>query len=99
MKKHTILVVAVLVILGGLTALSLIKYNHQPKGVTLTQAVSQRDTALRNVQVLKQLDQVHEQAAANQLADAKAANATLTTNQATLCAQIKAAKLVQPLCK
>jgi Flp pilus assembly protein TadB len=99
MKKHTLLLVVVLVALVGLTALSLYKYNKQPKGITLTQAVSQRNTALRDVQIEKQLDTVHKQAAANQLAEAKAANATLTADQATLCAQIKAARLVQPLCK
>lgn len=95
MKKHYILLSIVLVLLATVTVLSVYKYNQQPKGITLSQAVKQRDTALTSLKLQKELNANDEQAVTNLTADKRA----LISVNATLCTQIKAAKLIQPLCK
>lgn len=95
MKKPYIFLAVIVVVVVAISALSIYKYNATPKGLTLKQAVSQRDTALVDLNIQKQLRANDEKAIANLTSDKQ----TLTTNQVTLCAQIKAAKLVQPLCK
>lgn len=99
MKKQIIFIGVLVVILLALTAVAIDKYMHSPKGVTLDQAVNQRDTALVNLQLAKDLDDTHQAAATKTIGDLRTANTTLTTTNTTLCAQIKSAKLVQPLCK
>lgn len=99
MRKQYIFLAVVLVLLAGVSGLAAYKYNEQPKGITVTEAVHQRDTALIDLQVAKQLDATHKQAATNQITDLTTANKTLTAQNTTLCTQIKAAKLVQPICK
>lgn len=95
MKKQYIFLGVVLVLVATVVTLSVYKYNQQPKGVTLTQAVHQRDQANTDLAIQKQLDANDKQAVTNLTAD----KAALTTEKTTLCAQIKAAKLVQPLCQ
>jgi hypothetical protein len=89
-KQHIILVVLILLVVG-LGVLAIYKYERTPKGLTLQAADSQRDTAEREVQIEKQLDTVHQTAAANQL---KASTAQATTqfnaNTTQLCAFITA---------
>lgn len=95
MKKQYIFLGVVLLLVTAVSVLGIYKYNQQPKGITLTQAVHQRDVANADLAVQKGLNANDKQAVANLTAD----KTTLTTTNATLCAQIKAAKLVQPLCK
>lgn len=95
MKKQYIFLGVVLLLVATVVTLSIYKYNQQPKGITLTQAVHQRDLANTDLAIQKQLNANDKQAVANLTAD----KATLTTQKTTLCAQIKAAKLVQPLCQ
>ncbi len=78
-----------------MVTLSVYKYNRQPKGITTQQAIDQRNTALTDLKVQKALNENDQQAVKNLSAD----KATLTTQKVTLCAQIKAAKLTQPLCQ
>jgi Tfp pilus assembly protein PilE len=99
MKKQHILLVVLLVALAALAVLAIYKYQSTPKGYSLQDALNQRNTALRDLQVQKELNTNDQKAAANQLSDAKGQVTTLTTQKTTLCAQINAARLVQPLCK
>lgn len=95
MKKQSIFIAVVLIAVGAVVTLSIYKYNQQPKGITVSQAVHQRDAALVDLQIQKQLNVNDKQAVTNLSAD----KATLTAQKTTLCAQIKAAKLVQPICQ
>lgn len=95
MKKPYIFLAVVVVLVAAVSAAAIYKYNATPKGVSVAQLKSERDTALVNNATLKQLQANDEKAIANLTSDKQ----TLTANQVTLCAQIKAAKLVQPLCK
>jgi hypothetical protein len=95
MKKHYILIGVLLVLVGTIVTLSIYKYDRQPKGITTQQAINQRNTALTDLKIQKALNANDQQAIQNLSAD----KATFTTQKTTLCAQIKAAKLVQPLCQ
>lgn len=95
MKKQYIFLGVVLLLVAGVVTLSVYKYNQQPKGITTVQALHQRDAANVDLSIQKQLNANDKQAVANLTAD----KTTLTTQKITLCAQIKAAKLVQPLCQ
>lgn len=95
MKKQYIFLGVVLLLVATVVTLSIYKYNQQPKGITLTQAVHQRDVANTDLAIQKQLNANDKQAVANLTAD----KANLTNQKTTLCAQIKAARLVQPLCQ
>lgn len=95
MKKQYIFIGVLLVLVAAIVTLSIYKYNSQSKGITTTQAISQRNAALTDLKIQKALNENDQQAITNLTAD----KTTLTTTNATLCAQIKAAKLVQPLCK
>lgn len=95
MKKQYIFLGVVLVLVVAVSVLGIYKYNQQPKGVTITQAVHQRDLANTDLAIQKQLNANDQKAVSNLTADKVA----LTNQKTTLCAQIKAAKLVQPLCQ
>lgn len=95
MKKQYIFLGVVLLAVVAVSVLGIYKYNQQPKGVTITQAVHQRDAALTDLRIQKSLNANDQQAVTNLTADKTA----LTNQKTTLCAQIKAAKLVQPLCQ
>lgn len=86
MKKLVPILVLVAMVLG-LTGWAIYKYEHRyiaPKGETIAQALAAQATAQKTLAIH---DAVYNQ------------NLTsLTTQKATLCAQIKTAKLVQPLC-
>lgn len=99
MKKQYALLAVLFAIIIVLTGLSYIKYEHQSKGPSVAQLTSQRDAALSDLKISKQLDTVHAQAATNQIADLKTQNTALTAQVTTVCAQVKTAKLVQPACK
>lgn len=94
-KKQVIFLGVVVVLVAAVSALGIYKYNATPKGLTLTQAVHQRDAALTDLAIQKQLSANDQKAISNLTVDKQG----LTTTNATLCAQIKAARLVQPLCK
>lgn len=93
MKKQYFFIGLVLVAVAAITTLAIYKYNGE-RGLTVGEATSQRDTALVNLKIQKALNENDRQAVTN----LTASNKKLTEDQATLCAQIKAAKLVQPLC-
>lgn len=95
MKKHYLFIGALVLIVGVIVTLSIYKYNGEAKGITTQQAISQRNTALTDLKIQKALNDNDRAAVTNLTAD----KTTLTTQKATLCAQIKAAKLVQPLCQ
>lgn len=95
MKKHYIFIGALVLAVGAIVILSIYKYNGESKGITTQQAISQRNTALIDLKIQKALNANDQQAITNLTADKK----TLTAQKATLCTQIKTAKLVQPLCQ
>jgi hypothetical protein len=95
MKKQYIILFVLFAIVGVIIGAAISKYDSQPKGITAAQAISQRDTALIDLQIQKELNK-NDQVAISNLTDK---TNTLTDEKTTLCAQIKAAKLVQPLCK
>jgi hypothetical protein len=95
MKKPLIVLGILLIAIAGLSVIAVRQALATPKGLTLSQAVSQRDNALLDLKIQKQLNANDEQAVTNLKAD----KAALTQTNVTLCTQIKAAKLVQPLCK
>jgi hypothetical protein len=95
MKKQYIFIGVLLVLVASVVVLSIYKYNGESKGITTQQAISQRNTALTDLKIQKALNDNDQQAITNLTAD----KTTLTTQKTTLCAQIKAAKLVQPLCQ
>jgi len=95
MKKQYIFIGVLLVLVATVVTLSIYKYNAQPKGITTQQAVDQRNTALTDLKIQKALNANDQTAIHNLTAD----KAALTSQKVTLCAQIKAAKLVQPLCQ
>jgi uncharacterized protein YpuA (DUF1002 family) len=92
MKKQYTIVIVLILVVAGLSFVALTKYEHQPKNITLNQAISQRDTALQDLQVHDQINKFN-------LDNANSQVKTLTAQNTTLCAQIKAAKLAQPICK
>lgn len=95
MRKHYILL-WILVLIGlGLAAFAIYKYNDVPKGVTIQQIQAQRDTALLNLKSQKLLNANDQQAITNLSLDKN----VLATEKTTLCGQIRAARLVQPLCQ
>jgi hypothetical protein len=92
-KQHVILIVLILLV-AGLGVLAVYKYERTPKGLTLQAAVSQRDTATRDLQIQKQLEPIHiKQAVA---ASETQATAQFKANTTQLCAFITAhvAKIV-----
>jgi uncharacterized protein HemX len=95
MKKHYIVLGVLVAVALGLAGYATYKYNQSPKPVSLQQVQHQRDAALADNAVLRQLSKNDDTAIANLKSD----NGTLTTQKATLCAQIVKAKLVQPLCQ
>lgn len=99
MKRQTVFIIGLLLIVAGLFVLSADKYATEPKPVDAQQAVAQRDNALKNLEIQKSINEVDRQAADKKLATQKAATDAATAKNATLCAQIKAAKLQQPLCQ
>lgn len=87
MKKQYIFLGIVLLLVGTIVTLSIYKYNSQ-KHLTTAQAISQRDTALTDLYIQKQLNVGDQRTIDNLLKD-----------KTDLCLQIKAAKLVQPVCQ
>jgi predicted transcriptional regulator len=86
-KQHVILIVLILLV-AGLGVLAIYKYERTPKGLTLQAAVSQRDTVTRDLQIQKQLEAVHVQAAIT--TTQKQATAQFNANTTQLCAFITA---------
>lgn len=95
MKKTYIFIAVLLLVVTSAIVLSIYKYNNQPKTITLDQAISQRDSALTDLQIQKSLNDNDQQAIKNLTAEKN----VFITQKMTLCSQIKAAKLVQPLCQ
>jgi len=95
MKKQYFFIGVILILVGTLTTLAAYKYYKDPSNVTVGQAVRQRDDALVNLKIQQALNENDKQAVTNLSAD----KLQLTETKATLCAQIKAAKLIQPLCE
>lgn len=94
MKRQYIFLTVIILLLGFITTLSIYKYNRIPKGITIDQAISQRDDALLNLKIQKALNENDAKAVENLSKDKK----ILTEQKTILCTQIKTAKLVQPLC-
>lgn len=93
MRKYLFMVI-ILVLIPGLLGLSIHQYENRPKpkqGETLQQTIDHLAKAQRN---LKEHDLINAIALRN--ADNRVA--TLTNQKDTLCIQIKANKLTQPLC-
>jgi hypothetical protein len=95
MKKEYVFLGFVVLLVASIATLSIYKYNQAPKGVTVTDALHQRDTALLDLQAQKAINNNDQEAIKNLTADKQ----TAAAQKVTLCAQIKAAKLVQPLCQ
>lgn len=95
MRKHIILLGVVLLVVAGLAALAINKYEHSPHKPTLIQAEAQKEQALIAVSAEKSINNNDN----TKIANLEASNSTLTSNNAKLCTQIKAARLVQPICQ
>jgi hypothetical protein len=88
MKKQHIIIVILVLLLAGLGTLAIYKYERTPKGLTLQTAVSQRNTASRDLAIQKQLEPIHiKQAVAASQAQA---TAQFNANTTQLCAFISA---------
>lgn len=99
MKKQYFLLGFLLLALAGLLVLSFHKWETTPQDVSKEQAIAQRNTALTNLDIQKSINKVNEDAAKAIQEKLQAENTTLKSQKATLCAQIKTAKLAQPLCQ
>lgn len=88
-----ILVLAVVGAVVGLVGASIYKYQHQEvaPGTTIQQALNERQDALKALAI-------HDAVNKSNLDAATAQVTTLTGQKATLCTQIRTAKLVNPLC-
>lgn len=98
MKKQYIFVAGLVLCTIGLGGLAADKYVNKPQvsaGPTVQQMQAQRDTALLDLKTQKAINTTNQQAIDN----LKTNNTTLANQKATLCAQVKAAKLAQPLCQ
>lgn len=95
MKKQYIFTAVLVIVAIAIGVLSIYKYNQAPKSLTVADALHQRDTALLDLKVQKALNDNDQEAITNLTAD----NKTAAGQKVVLCAQIKAAKLVQPLCQ
>lgn len=94
MKKQYIFLAVLLILIAGLSVLALTKYEHSPKGMTTSQAVKQRNDALVDLKIQKGINDVKEESIIN----LEVRVDQLSSEKATLCTQIKTAKLPQPLC-
>lgn len=99
MKKNIILLAALVTVIGALFVLSVAKYQTAPITISTQEAITQRDDALKALQIRDQTNQANEQVLNDQITKLKEQVTTATNQKTTLCAQIKAAKLAQPLCQ
>lgn len=90
--KSTILVVIGLLVIAGLSGVAVYRWQHRPVTPNEVAAANQR-TVLAEAQLASTTSK--DQTA---LAAQSGSITTLTSQKATLCTQIKAAKLPQPLC-
>lgn len=94
-KKQIALLVLLVAACVGVAWAVVYKYDHRakvPQGITIQQALNERQDALKTLALH---DGVNK-------ANLDTANTKINQQQSTigtLCAQIKAAKLVQPLCQ
>lgn len=95
MKKHLIIIVVLLLAAVGVGALALNKYQHRATKPSYNQVASERTQALIALQAQRNVNTNNQTA----LTNLKGQVTTLTTQKATLCTQIKAARLVQPICQ
>lgn len=95
MKKHLIIVAVLVLAVAGVGYLAINKYNHRPTKPSYAQVSTERYQALVALQAQRSVNANNKTAIAN----LTTSNASLTDTNAKLCAQIKAARLVQPLCK
>lgn len=103
-KSHNAtLFISLLIILLALgSALAVYRYQHRahvPEGLTLQQAVNQRDDALKALQIHDAVNTTNENGYKATIANQTTANTKLANDRTVLCTQIKAAKLKQPLCQ
>jgi hypothetical protein len=92
MKNHTIILAVLIVVVSAAGLVALNKFQDTPKTKPYEQVRTERDNALKALYIHDQINKVKLDTANNQVTD-------LTGKVTTLCSQIKAAKLVQPLCK
>jgi uncharacterized protein (DUF3084 family) len=95
-NKKTILVVAlVTVVTGGLIAASVYKYQHTYHGLTVKQAVAQRDALAKQLEVKD--NQLSEASKSN--TELTTLNTTLKTQKAQACARLATAKVYVAACQ
>lgn len=90
--KQIFLTLLLIVIVGGLSALAVHKYENRHQGLSVAQAVAQRDQANA---ITKQHDSANAQSEAVLSAQNSATQAKLTT----ACAALKTVKVVSPVCQ
>lgn len=94
MKRSYIFILIIVLAVVGVIGASIYEYQHRAKvtpGTTSQQALNERQDALKALAI-------HDAVNKSNLDAANAQITTLTSQKATLCTQIKTAKLVNPLC-
>lgn len=94
MKKHILVAVLVIVVLGGLTALAVHKYQTGPvvRTETVAQAQSERDKAVKQLVIVKAVDRANEDSL-NQT------NTDLKSKLASVCASLKTVRVTNVACQ
>lgn len=94
MKKQIFIAVLIIVILGGLSALAVHKYQTRPvvHTETLSQAQAERDAALKQVALHDAVNKANE-SSLNQT------NTDLKTKLASVCASLKTTRVTNLACQ
>lgn len=93
-KKAVFITVLVLVVLGGLTALAVHKYQTRPvvHTETLSQAQGERDAAVKKLVIHDAVNKANEDSLNQQIQ-------TLQTQKASVCASLKLTKVTNAVCQ
>lgn len=94
-KLHVTLIAVLLIALASLTVLAVGKYEHSVKGLSVAQAVAEKDSATGKLTVEQG---INRQLQANNASETTQVN-TLTSQKSALCAELVKYKLTNPVCQ
>lgn len=95
MRKHLIIIVVLVLAVASVGYLAINKYDHRPTKPSYAQVSAERYQALVALSAQRSVNANNKTVIGN----LTTSNGQLTDTNAKLCAQIKTARLVQPLCK
>lgn len=93
-KQQILITLLIVLILAGLTALAVNKYQHRPvvHTETLSQAQAERDAAVKKLVVVQAVDKANEDSLNQTKAD-------LEAKLTSVCNSLKLTKVTNPACK